>query len=199
MRKGRIAKLDTADASPRAKDAVSAEPLRADIRIVRLPEITAEATRLLQEYYEEIGVLVRDTPADIQRIIEDPDGGVWLAYKGEEAVGCVYLHSLTSIPLATECKRLYVKPSARRQGVAQGLLDALEPYARSRGFKRIYLDSKSDLPVAIRLYASRGYLSCERYNDNPQATVFMVKDLAGRSSPMDRISHPNALKSRSRS
>jgi DNA-binding MarR family transcriptional regulator/GNAT superfamily N-acetyltransferase len=152
---------------------------RADsaIQVMRLSELTDEALGLLQEYYEAVGVVVRDTPEKVRQIIEDPQGGVWIATLNGQAVGCAYLRSLPSIPGATECKRLYVKPSARGRGAAHALLDAQEAFARERGLRRIYLDSKDDLRVAIDLYAKRGYVPCERYNDNPQATVFMVKEL----------------------
>jgi hypothetical protein len=33
------------------------------------------------------------------------------------------------------------------------------------------------------MYAKRGFVPCERYNDNPQATIFMVKDIADESRP----------------
>lgn len=151
--------------------------IRAGIHVVRLSAVTAVLVGLFEEYYESVGVVVRDTPEAVQQIVEGPDGGVWLAYRGEEAVGCVYLRRLPSIPFAAECKRLYVKPSVRGHGVAQRLLEALEAHAKAKGFKQIYLDSKDDLQVAIRLYTRRGYVPCERYNDNPQATVFMVKNI----------------------
>jgi DNA-binding MarR family transcriptional regulator/GNAT superfamily N-acetyltransferase len=162
------------------------------IQVVRLPEVTADALVLLEEYYESVGVLVRDTPDAVRQIIEDPKAGVWLAYLNGKAVGCVYLRSLPAIPFATECKRLYVKPSARGNGVAHALLDAQEEFAKSRGLKRIYLDSKADLRVAIDLYAKRGFLPCERYNQNPQATIFMVKDIADESRPASRVDRPVA-------
>jgi hypothetical protein len=41
------------------------------------------------------------------------------------------------------------------------------------GYSTLYLDSKDDLIDAIRFYRKQGYRSCERYNENPQATVFM--------------------------
>jgi DNA-binding MarR family transcriptional regulator/N-acetylglutamate synthase-like GNAT family acetyltransferase len=149
------------------------------IQVVRLSQLTEEARSLLHEYYESVGVVVRDTPEAIQRIIDDPKGGVWVAHLNGKAVGCAYLRSLPSIPSATECKRMYVKPSARGNGVAHALLDAQEAFAKSRGLKRIYLDSKDDLKVAIAMYARRGFVPCEQYNHNPQATVFMVKTIEG--------------------
>ena len=159
------------------------------VRVARLPEVTEEALGLLEEYYEAVGVLVRDTPDAVRKIVEDPNDGVWIAYLNGKAVGCAYLRGLPSIPRATECKRLYVKPSARGKGVAHALLDAQEDFARRRGLERIYLDSKDDLKVAIDLYAKRGYRPCKRYNENPQATVFMVKDIRDESQGALRASH----------
>ncbi len=103
---------------------------------------------------------------------------MWLAYFGENAVGCVVLRKLVSIPFAGECKRLYVQPAARGHRIAVKLLDAQEDFARSSGLRWIYLDSYDDLEVAIALYRKRGYVSCEGYNDNPQATVFLRKNIA---------------------
>jgi GNAT superfamily N-acetyltransferase len=96
------------------------------------------------------------------------------------AVGCVVLRKLDSIPFAAECKRLYVQPTARGHGTADKLMDALEDFALSKGLHWIYLDSYDDLKAAISLYRKRGYLSCKRYNDNPQATVFLRKNLGSR-------------------
>jgi DNA-binding MarR family transcriptional regulator/GNAT superfamily N-acetyltransferase len=149
------------------------------VQIVRLAKETQDAQGILQEYYESVNVLVRDQPGAIQAIIDAPASGVWLAYLGKEVVGCVVLRRLESIPKASECKRLYVKPWARGRGIANKLLDAQELYARNEGLEWIYLDSYDDLKAAITLYEKRGYRRCERYNDNPQATVFMRKKIAG--------------------
>jgi GNAT superfamily N-acetyltransferase len=77
-------------------------------------------------------------------------------------------------------KRLYVKPVSRGKRIAERLLAALEEYARDAGYRRLYLDTKDDLIPAIRFYERHGYERCERYNENPQATIFMRKDLPSR-------------------
>ena len=154
---------------------------KGSVRIVRLSKSNDDAIRLLREYYEAVSVVQRDTPEAIQKIIDDPGSGVWLAYLDEVAVGCVVLRELGSIPFAGECKRLYVQPIARGHRIADRLLDAQEDFARSKGLRWIYLDSYDDLKVAIALYRKRGYVSCERYNDNPQATVFLRKNIRSRS------------------
>ncbi|HEX9430600.1 MAG TPA: bifunctional helix-turn-helix transcriptional regulator/GNAT family N-acetyltransferase [Candidatus Bathyarchaeia archaeon] len=144
-------------------------------RIVRLAKANDDALRLLQEYYEAINVVQRDSPDVVQEIFNDTSAGMWLAYIDDEAVGCVVLRRLESFSFAGECKRLYVQPRARGHGVANALLDAQEGYARSEGLQWIYLDSHDSLKAAIALYQKRGYVPCERYNDNPQATVFLRK------------------------
>jgi DNA-binding MarR family transcriptional regulator/N-acetylglutamate synthase-like GNAT family acetyltransferase len=154
------------------------EPHGRPIRIVRLSKTNDDAIRLLHEYYEAVSVVQRDTPEAIRKIINGPGSGMWLAYIEGKAVGCVVLRKLDSLPFAAECKRLYVRPIARGHGIADKLLDTQENFARDRGPRWIYLDSYDDLKVAIALYRKRGYISCPRFNDNPQATVFLRKKIS---------------------
>jgi DNA-binding MarR family transcriptional regulator/GNAT superfamily N-acetyltransferase len=161
---------------------ILSEAQKPAVRIVRLSEVNDDAPRLLEEYYEAVSVIQRDAPEAIQLVIGDDSSGIWVAYLQEKAVGCVMLRRLSSIPFAGECKRLYVRPEARGNGIADALLDAQEAFARSKGLQWIYLDSYDDLKAAIALYRKRGYLPCERYNDNPQATVFLRKNIVGRQS-----------------
>ena len=149
----------------------------ATLRIVRLPKMRNHALRLINEYYEHINVSQRDTPMTIRKIIQDSNAGVWIAYLNDQAVGCVVLKGLPAIPAAAECKRLYVKPEARGYGIANKMLDALETFARDKGLAWIYLDSFEALGAAVALYKRRGYVSCDRYNDNPQATIFLRKKM----------------------
>lgn len=137
----------------------------------------ADVLLLIEEYYEAVGVLVRDSPERVRGYLRDESAGVWLAYDGAAPAGCVVLRGLPELTRAAECKRLYVRPAFRGVHVADQMLDAMEAHARSLGLDWIYLDSKDDLREAIRLYRRRGYAECERYNSNPQATVFLRKDL----------------------
>ena len=147
------------------------------LRVVRLRTLTPEASELLQEYYDAVNVVVRDTPGQVRKLIRARHGGLWLAYLGEAPVGCVVLRELQARTAAGECKRLYVRPSARGTGVASALMDALEQCAKAEGLRSIYLDTHDGLKAAINLYRKRGYQECDRYNDNPQATVFLRKQL----------------------
>ena len=131
----------------------------------------------MQEYYEVVGVVRRDTPKEFASYLKDAGSGMWIAYVAGMPAGCVVLRPLNVFERAAECKRLYVRPQFRGTGIAGALLNAMEDHALASGIEWIYLDSKEDLRDALRLYSHRGYEGCERYNDNPQATIFMRKNL----------------------
>lgn len=139
----------------------------------------ADAESLLGEYHEAIGVPMRDTPEHIAAYLQGEASAMWIAYENGSPAGCVTLRPLPSIASASECIRLYVRPSFRAKGIASALLDALEAHALRVGSHWVYLDSRADLQDALRLYASRGYEACERYNDYPQPTHFFRKNLEG--------------------
>ena len=145
--------------------------------IHRIPAPTPEAIEILNEYYESLEIQLRDTADSLAHYVASPDSGLWLATLSGQVVGCVILRPLPSLPHAAECKRLYLRPAARGRGLAHALLIALESYAREQGYRSLYLDTHHGLTAAIALYRSRGYQDCERYNDNPQATIFMQKIL----------------------
>ena len=137
----------------------------------------ADAELLLDEYYRALEVVKRDTPEEIATYLSDRSSGLWIAYAEGLPAGCVVLRPLPLIPAAAECKRLYVRQQCRGRGIAEALLCAMEEYALAQAAEWIYLDSKDDLRDALRIYTRRGYQACERYNDNPQATIFLRKQL----------------------
>jgi ribosomal protein S18 acetylase RimI-like enzyme len=137
------------------------------------------AFELVKEYFRAVDVWVRDTETEFSDYVVGDDRGVWLAFAGKEPVGCIVLHPLVRRARSGEIKRLYVRPAYRRQGLAEGLLQALEEFAaKTARYEWLYLDSKDDLVTAIGFYERHGYERCDRYNANPQATVFMRKVLA---------------------
>jgi ribosomal protein S18 acetylase RimI-like enzyme len=144
------------------------------------PDDLYNAFALVKEYFEMVGVWLRDTESEFCDYLVGNDRGVWLAFAGSEPVGCIALHPLASRARSGEIKRLYVKQAYRRQGLAERLLNALEEFAaKTTRYEWLYLDTKDDLVTAIRFYELRGYKGCERYNSNPQATIFMRKSLNG--------------------
>ncbi|MGZ8921628.1 MAG: GNAT family N-acetyltransferase, partial [Limisphaerales bacterium] len=56
-----------------------------------------------------------------------------------------------------EIKRMYVIPSARRQGFGRFIITALERHARAFGYKTIQLETGVGQPEAQCLYEACGY------------------------------------------
>jgi ribosomal protein S18 acetylase RimI-like enzyme len=136
-----------------------------------------EAYAIVREYYEAVDVVVRDDADEFAREYFGAGSGIWLASEDSEVVGCIALRPILQFERSGEVKRLYVKPATRGRKIADRLLAALEEYAVEFGYRTLYLDTKDDLLPAIRFYERHGYERCERYNENPQATIFMRKGL----------------------
>jgi ribosomal protein S18 acetylase RimI-like enzyme len=135
------------------------------------------AWEIVEEYYESADVVARDAKKDFERIYFCDGAGVWLATMANAVVGCVALRSISKFANSAEVKRLYVRPQHRGLGIAKSLYESLEKHAREHGYDWLYLDTTDDMVAAQRFYAALGYVLTPRYNDNPQATIFMRKDL----------------------
>jgi len=138
-----------------------------------LPQLSA----LLERYYAEWDVVQRDAPEHIAEYLDQPAPfGFVVVEENGVLVACVLLRTLSSIASAAECKRLYIVPEHRGEGLASLLMDYVEGFATGR-LEWIYLDTGANFTAAQALYHARGYETCERYNDNPQATCFFRKRL----------------------
>jgi len=133
---------------------------------------------IVTEYYEAAKVIARDTKEEFQAIYFGERSGVWLALIDEKVVGCVALREWNPAERSGEIKRMYVQPAYRKLGIAKALLDALESFATQVGYKCLYLDSAPGMDAAIRFYQKNDYDPCPRYNDNPQAIIFLCKGIA---------------------
>jgi ribosomal protein S18 acetylase RimI-like enzyme len=137
----------------------------------------AAAWAIVDEYNHAVDVIARDDAATFAAYLDGP-GALWLALAGDEVVGCVALRPLPQrTPPECEVKRLYVRPHHRGAGIAGALMETLEAYSREAGFSAILLDTYDALAAALRFYEGRGYERIERYNQNPQATIFMRRRL----------------------
>ena len=140
-------------------------------------ETCDDAWKIVEEYYESAGVVARDARGDFAGIYFRDGAGIWLAALENTSVGCIALRPLPAIAQSGEVKRLYVRPEYRGRGIAAVLYGVLELYARGFGYEWLYLDTTDKMMAAQRFYATLGYELTQRYNDNPQATIFMRKNL----------------------
>lgn len=123
---------------------------------------------------EELGKLRQELRADLTARYPDEgadsddhltDGITFLLMRdGDAAIGCCALQRNEESGLdGLELKRMYVVPTARGTGVAGRLLAAAEALARELGAPRIYLETGTRQPEAIRLYERSGYLEIPTY------------------------------------
>lgn len=89
----------------------------------------------------------------------------WIAERGGENVGCVFLvqardetpaHAL--VEGTAQLRMLLVEPSARGLGIGARLVDECERFARARGYRRIVLWTNSVLGAARAIYSRAGYV-----------------------------------------
>jgi GNAT superfamily N-acetyltransferase len=62
-----------------------------------------------------------------------------------------------------ELKRMYVIDAMRGRGLARRMLAALEEDARAAGRTRMVLETGTEQPEAVALYASSGYEPCTKF------------------------------------
>lgn len=115
------------------------------------------------EYAERYGDEGDITPLDAS-MFSPPRGQYFLAYDERErpvATGGWRAQERNAEGYAdgdAELKRMYVVPEARGLGLARRILALLEEDAREAGRTRMVLETGTEQPEAVALYASCGYV-----------------------------------------
>jgi GNAT superfamily N-acetyltransferase len=86
---------------------------------------------------------------------------VLVAYENGEAVGCGAIKAFA--PNTMEVKRMYVKPSYRRTGVATQILQTLENWAKELGNEKCVLETGREFLDANTFYKKNGYQVIPNY------------------------------------
>ena len=106
-----------------------------------------------------------------------PSGDLMLAYWDDEVAGCIALMKMKESG-ACEMKRLYVKPSFRKNKIGRLLIEDLLNSAKERDYKIMRLDTFLKLQAAVHLYQQFGFKNISAYYNNPlPGVVYMEKML----------------------
>lgn len=94
-----------------------------------------------------------------------PDVTVWTGWKGERICGMAALKQLDAA--SGEVKSMRTHPDYLRQGVGAALLEHVIGEARSRGFRRLLLETGQGpaFEPALALYRRRGFVDGEAFAD----------------------------------
>lgn len=76
---------------------------------------------------------------------------------GGEVLGGIGIAEFAGAPDCCELQKLYLKESARGRGRGYAMIRFIEERARALGYKRIYLETHTNLAAAIREYERSGY------------------------------------------
>jgi ribosomal protein S18 acetylase RimI-like enzyme len=152
------------------------------------PVDESTARGLLTEYFQsrEIGFAhqgITYTPVFPDAEAFTPPRGVFVVVRDDsgDAVGCGGIRLIADGPHGRryEIKHLFLRPETRGRGWGRLLMADLESRARDLGARELVLDTHHSLEAAAALYAATGFTGIERYNDNPNATRWYGKVLAG--------------------
>jgi GNAT superfamily N-acetyltransferase len=82
-------------------------------------------------------------------------GSFWVAVKDDKVMAMFGLEGTSDG--AMELRRMYVDPSARRQGIARQMLQAAEDECRRQSVSRLTLSTSEIQVAALALYKEAGY------------------------------------------
>jgi putative acetyltransferase len=106
-----------------------------------------------------------------------PSGDLMLAYWEDEIAGCIALTRMKESG-ACEMKRLYVKPTFRKNKIGRLLIEELLSSAKERNYEKMRLDTFLKLQAAVHLYKQFGFENISAYYNNPlPGVVYMEKVL----------------------
>lgn len=151
------------------------------LRIERDDLTRPEIHQLLQEHLDQMYEL--SPPESVHALdldkLRQADITFWSAWHGDSLLGCGALKELS--PSHGEIKSMRTPQSMRRRGAGRALLAHIVEEARSRGYRRLSLETGSHqafLP-AQRLYESFGFTHTGPFGDykpDPHS-VFMTLEL----------------------
>ncbi|MBP1042942.1 GNAT family N-acetyltransferase [Vagococcus sp. BWB3-3] len=138
-----------------------------EIVIAELEDL-AELSQLFDEYrvfYQQESDLAGGE-AFLRQRMENQESYIWLAILDEQVVGFTQLYPcFSSVSLASQwlLNDLYVSPKARRQGVAQGLIEEVLAFSQGMASKGVLLETAATNLPAQSLYEKIGFVREKNY------------------------------------
>jgi GNAT superfamily N-acetyltransferase len=142
-----------------------------EVTVTRLrdddPAHWADAVRLLDEYRQYYGANPAPEAAAtwLREMVDAARARVYVAGEADGICTVAVVPAALTLRTVWLVRDLYVRPAARRRGVARELLEAVTDEARASGAHRLSLQTEADNVRAIDLYATTGFAAL------PEVTV----------------------------
>ncbi|WP_153977036.1 GNAT family N-acetyltransferase [Paenibacillus xylanilyticus] len=150
---------------------------------IRVDDLSGDQVKgLIAEHL--LGMAEDSPPESIHALdldgLKKPEITFWCAWEGEELLGCGAMKELSAEH--AELKSMRTAKAHLRKGVARQILTHIIEVARTRGYKRISLETGSmdSFIPARRMYEDFGFEYCEPFADyilDPNS-AFMTKELS---------------------
>ena len=98
----------------------------------------------------------------------------------DNIIGGIGLAELGFMDDTAELQKLYLTDAAKGQGLSYELIELVEKTALNKGYKRIYLETHTNLKAAIHLYEKCGYKLIEKPKEVVHSSMnrFYLKELS---------------------
>lgn len=97
----------------------------------------------------------------------------------DKVIGGIGLAEFPDIEGCAELQKLYLADEAKGHGLGYFLIDLIEKEAEKMGYRKMYLETHTNLQTAIHVYEKAGYLEIPRPEFVMHNTMnkFYIKDL----------------------
>lgn len=146
------------------------------ICITREDPTQAFCQQLIAELSAELGALYGGDGSALFKPVDVtvPRSAFVVAWLGDQPVGCGALRPING-GTAAEIKRMFVRKTARGQGISRSILAALEAAAAEFRYQQVILETGIYQTEAIGLYESSGYRRVDCYGPyagDPQSLCY---------------------------
>ena len=143
-----------------------------------LPEHDAAMARIVREalkahHLDIPGTAYFDASLDRLSAYYDRSGRCYhVLLRDGTVIGGVGVAEFDGLPDCCELQKLYLREDARGRGLGYEMIRHIEAQARAMGYRRIYLETHTNLQAAIHEYERSGY----RQIDRPAAVIHITMD-----------------------
>ncbi len=110
---------------------------------------------------------------------DDPRRAYYVLLENDTVIGGIGLAEFDGFPSCCELQKLYLADEYQGHGVGYEMIGFIEKTAAEMGYKKIYLETHTNLQAAIHIYERSGFEEIERPDSVVHSTMnkFYLKEL----------------------